>query len=415
MHRSLIIAFNNWFGSARIPGALRSAGFEVGMFCRSGTYAASASAVEARITVPSLVPDLRVYRQLLAFSQSFRPELLIVGDEITGRFLQWAWRRGQNSRASADEREFARLVERSRGIPEYFGVYVRKHLSCRQAMKAGFELPRHERVRRRADALRFAATHGYPVVLKQDSGFAGGGVAVCRDGRELRRALREYCPYRPEARMREWARLAVRNSIHGVGRPPHTPVMVQKFVAGRSAMHVFAAWNGTYLGGFTALKHKMHPQVTGPASVIEFVAAPEIEHKARAFVSTIGYAGYGSLDFLIHEDGTPYFLEFNSRLVPAVHLGARVGVDLQAALAAALEQREYETALREPGRRVALFPVEVRRAPRGEFMRRDVLDAPWEDECLLEAMLRDLPPEQQQAVAALRSSRPDASTAVADS
>lgn len=415
MHRALIIAFNNWFGSARIPGALRSAGFEVGMFCRRGTYAASASSVDARLTQPSPVPDMRVYRQLLAFSKSFRPELLILGDEITARFLQWAWRRGQNARASGDEREFARLVERSRGVPEYYGVYVRKHLSCKLAMKAGFELPRHERVRRRADALRFAATHGYPVVLKQDSGFAGGGVEVCRDERELRRALREFCPYRPERRIREWARLAVANSIHGVGRPPHTPVIVQKFVPGRSAMHIFAAWNGTYLGGFTALKHKTHPDITGPASVIEFVAAPEIEQKARAFVSRIGYAGYGSLDFLIHENGTPYFLEFNSRLVPAAHLGAKVGVDLQAALAAALERREYAAVLREPGRRFALFPPEVGRAPHGEFMRREVLDVPWEDECLLDAILRDLPPEQRQAVAALRSSRPGGSTPNADS
>jgi hypothetical protein len=81
-------------------------------------------------------------------------------------------------------------------------------------------------------------------------------------------------------------------------------------------------------------------------------------------------------------------------MVPATHTGARVGVDLAAALAAAVESRDWTGPTDTPvenERTLALFPQEWRRDRTSSDLQQRPTDAPWDDPALFRAMLR-LPP-----------------------
>jgi hypothetical protein len=84
-------------------------------------------------------------------------------------------------------------------------------------------------------------------------------------------------------------------------------------------------------------------------------------------------------------------IEINRRMLPATHGGALVGVDLAAALFAAVHGREW-AGPRDlppgPGARLALFPQEWYRDDESAWLRRLPADAPWHDPALLAAMVR---------------------------
>jgi hypothetical protein len=91
------------------------------------------------------------------------------------------------------------------------------------------------------------------------------------------------------------------------------------------------------------------------------------------------------------DTATRYLIEINRRMVPATHTGAHVGVDLAAALAAILAEREWTGPVDLPSgseRALALFPQEWLRDRSSPDLVTLPTDAPWDEPALFQAMLQ---------------------------
>jgi hypothetical protein len=172
--------------------------------------------------------------------------------------------------------------------------------------------------------------------------------------------------------LKEW-RLAQANGVSAV-----------RFVPGMVAMRAVAAWRGEVVAGLSTVRELVHPPL-GPATLVRRIEHAEMDATARALVRRWGASGFLSFDFIIGaQDGQAYLLECNPRPVPITHLGAPVlGVDLCAALAAAMQGRPAPAPESAHHERVALFPQEWRRDPSSPWLREVYHDVPWDDPPLL--------------------------------
>ena len=101
--------------------------------------------------------------------------------------------------------------------------------------------------------------------------------------------------------------------------------------------------------------------------------------------------GFFAAQFIVEERTRQlYLLEISRRVTPGHHSGALVGVDLCAALHAALTgERSNVPQDLPPGfeRTLAQFPQEWLRDPESPYLMEFPLDAPWDDPDLLDAMV----------------------------
>jgi hypothetical protein len=102
----------------------------------------------------------------------------------------------------------------------------------------------------------------------------------------------------------------------------------------------------------------------------------------------LGSTGFIGFDFMIESStGHAYLLECNPRPIPSCHLGARVGVDLCDALAAALRGDDAPRAAACREEVIALFPQEWQRDPAALAAFGGFVDAPQDDPMLMRYMV----------------------------
>jgi hypothetical protein len=110
------------------------------------------------------------------------------------------------------------------------------------------------------------------------------------------------------------------------------------------------------------------------------------DHSAPAFDR-----GFFAAQFIVHAHTRDvYLLEISRRVTPGHHRGSLVGVDLCAALYAALTGGPSTVPRDLPvnfERTVAQFPQEWLRDTESKYLRDCPIDAPWDDPDLLEAMV----------------------------
>jgi hypothetical protein len=126
--------------------------------------------------------------------------------------------------------------------------------------------------------------------------------------------------------------------------------------------------------------------------VVEFVGIPAVAEATRALAAGLAIHGFAGAQFLLDPDsGRPLLVEINRRMLPATHSGSRMGIDLAAALAAAMRGEGWGGPIDlpvGPGLRLALFPQEWYREPSSHWLRELPSDLPWHDPGLIEAMTR---------------------------
>ena len=102
--------------------------------------------------------------------------------------------------------------------------------------------------------------------------------------------------------------------------------------------------------------------------------------------------GLLGLELIVHERTLePYLLEINRRITPGTHRGAYFGLDLCAALYAALHGKPSPSRTDlDVGEEdmVAHFPQEWLRDPDSPNLRKLRVDVPWDEPELIEAMLK---------------------------
>jgi len=369
--RALIFLLSpKWMGISRLPQSLLRAGFQVATLSPAGSFLSKTRYAHRHVVMS---PKANVLEFLLGVIGDAKPDLIIPGCEAAVHFLHQLERgyfEGDSSDVykNSDIASVRALVRRSLGAPENYSVALSKHALLAKARVVGLRAPEELEVYSVQDALAFAQTHGYPVVLKKEYGAAGRGVRICNNDAEIKAGLQALATI--------------------FTRPESSRVMVQQFIRGYPVMQVFSAMSGKILERMTVVKEFCHPAPTGPSCVVRFIEAPEMNEITNTLLAALGFSGYGSLEFIVDENSQLAFLmEMNARPCPISHLGHLVGRDITRALYCHLTGDHYEQTMPSNNpERIALFPQEWLRDPQSPLLTQIYHDVPWDDPELLRAL-----------------------------
>ena len=237
-----------------------------------------------------------------------------------------------------------------------------------------------------AEAEAFAATHGYPLAVKRPHSSAGEGVRIVADQAALASAMNALAAPSP-------GDLETADS----GR-----LVLQKVIVGQRFHQEVAAWQGRALAACAGdCLEPREGDAGSPATVVRFRDIPELRELPQRLVAAFGISGLVTLECVIEAGtGVPCLVEVNRRIGPATHYGAVLGVDLCAALRAAMRAEPVSAPMQasgsasacmglEPGKErvFVAFPGEWLRDAASPWLRKHPVDMPWDDPRLLEAML----------------------------
>lgn len=354
-----------WVAASRLPERLAGQGAQVSVICPEGALISYARPIHQLVTFQAPPPLLPLVSALHKALQESPPDLIVPGDDDARQVLHTLHaqltERGQDSRTRA-------LIEASLGDPRQFPAVGQK--SALLALQAqGLPMPQTIRPASLEEALEFAAQVGGNTVLKRDVGAGGTGVAHCPDEDSLRAAF-----------------LAASAAPAGTGG-----LLLQRWVTGQTVSCNFAAWRGRLLGACVNLRERVHPAPFGVVSLARQLPDHPAQALAERVVAHFGLSGLGSVQFLLDgEGGAPLVMELNSRVTPLSTASRAFGVDLVAALLAALRGDAAPVSEAPRYERVALFPNEWQRDPQsGALSDPGVFhDVPWAQPDLLAATLQ---------------------------
>ena len=381
----LIFTTEDWAGIARLPKALQEAGFRVATLSGNQSLLTKSGFIDQRFSLPDRRKGRAIYESLVKTMATWRPPLVIPGDDPAVQFLQRIATKVGSGKIRHQHDESVNTIAFSLGDSRYFLATSSKPHTQSVARDLGIKIPAGVLVRKLTDAMRFAGEHGYPVVLKQSVGYAGTGVRICSGPAELQVAFDEL--RRKFVLAKRLARTLLGDRLESYWFGEDSSLSAQVFVRGAPAMFNMVAMNGTLLAGFTAVKERISPPPAGPSSVIRFADRPDVASSASAFVRKVGYTGFGSFDFVLdHETGSATLLEFNARPTPVAHLGGYAGTDLCQALFASMGgSPDARQAERRRESVIALFPQEYLRDASSPYFSSAFHDVPSGDPDLLQA------------------------------
>jgi predicted ATP-grasp superfamily ATP-dependent carboligase len=374
----LLVTFGmDYIAPARMPGELKRAGFKVALLAPRGALCTQTRHVDSL----NLMPDeqsLPAWIEALAeLARATRARLLLPGDDATVQVLMQITREPLPALRPGVQTELVALIRSSLGDPAGYLDSIDKGRLARRARTLGLPVPPGETVAGADDAVRVAAAVGYPVVVRPMTGSSARGVRVCGSATEVRAAMENL----PESSA------LVPAGTHRA--------LVQHMIRGQPINRPALAWEGREIAGFCRLRVRPPPELPGFGSVSRYAVLPDVAALNRRLLQGLGASGFVATEFRLDAaTGTPYLIEINRRMVPAAHTGARVGVDLAAALATVIASEEWTGATDLPvenERTLALFPQEWLRDRTSSDLQQRPTDAPWDDPALFRAMLR-LPP-----------------------
>ena len=168
------------------------------------------------------------------------------------------------------------------------------------------------------DVLSFGEEHGYPIAIKAAGGGGGRGLKVAASPEEVPAAL-ESASREAEAYFGYGAVYLERY----LPRPKHVEVQVLAEAAGK------AMWLGARDCSLQRRHQKLVEETPPP---LHSDKVPAMGDAAVRVANACGYVNAGTVEFLVDEDGSFYFLEINARLQVEHTITEQVlGVDLVAA------------------------------------------------------------------------------------
>ena len=369
----LVSTATTWFGTARMPRALVHAGFDVALLAPKDSLAGKSRFVGRIGQVPENATPRDWIHAFAATVKATAPRVVIPCDDMAFRLLALLVQSPPDDMVPGLQLQLGALIRESLGDPKYYGTSIEKTLLAPAARAFGVRVPEHAVVSDFAGADAFAAAHGFPVVLKRSHSTAGDEAAIVDDRAALERAFGELVDAVP------------------LDRPGTGGWLIQQHIRGHISYENVAAWQGKRLAGFAVDRPVAHGDVKSPAAVIRWFNSPDLRDISQRLVSGFGMSGLFATECVIDErTGRAYLIEINRRLTPGMHVGARIDVDLGAALHAALTgtapTSRSDPAPGEEGIGVH-FPQEWLRDPESSFLRDYPVDVPWDDPDLLDAMV----------------------------
>ena len=371
----LVVTESQWFGTARAPGALSRAGFEVNVLAPKGSLVTQSQHIKR---IAYLEPQTTTQQWLHAFAAMVRataPLLVLPGDDVAYRLLQALVLAPPEDMQPVLREQLTTLVKASLGDPDCYRTSVEKTRLPAAAQALGVRVPGYTLVHTLDEARAFAAAHGYPVVLKLNQSTGGNGVELISGDSELERAF---------------------FALGSANKPDFDGTMVrhlliQKQISGKVRFQNVAAWHGRIVAAWIVERVIAYPEPKGPSSVNRYYHDAQIRDFSERIVAGFGMTGLFSIEYIVDaQSGDAYLLEINRRITPGSHAGRIVNVDLCAALFAAATSTPMTTRPDlEPGEEhhVAKFPQEWLRDMNSPYLDQCRIDAPWDDPVLFEAML----------------------------
>ena len=371
----LVSTATRWYGTARVPRALAKAGFDVTLLTPRNSLAERSRHVSRVAYLPDAATSLQWIHAFAGVVKAVAPVQAIPCDDTAFRLMS-ALALSPPAQLRPDlHAELAQLIRQSLGDPGHYRESVDKTLLPPAAERAGVRVPAYAVVSTLEEAESFAGARGYPVVVKRPYSSAGDGVRIAADRAALVSAMSALAAPNPADLEPEASRR----------------VLVQQFIKGHIRYQNVAAWQGRMLAGYAGDRLQAFGDATTPATVIRQHDSPELDEFSRRLVESLGMSGLFGSEYLVEEGtGTQYLVEINRRITPATHYGAVLGVDLCAALRAAMRGEPMPTRSgMDPGeeRILVAFPGEWLRDPASPWLRKHPVDIPWDDPGLLEAML----------------------------
>ncbi|HUM02088.1 MAG TPA: acetyl-CoA carboxylase biotin carboxylase subunit [Thermoanaerobaculia bacterium] len=151
------------------------------------------------------------------------------------------------------------------------------------------------------DALTLAGRMGYPVLLKAVAGGGGRGMRLARSDRELAAAF--------ELATSEAERAFGNGAVYlekYLGEPRHIEIQIFGDSQGRVV----------HLGERECSLQRRHQKVLeeAPSPALTGDLRRRMGEAAVAAAQAVGYVGAGTIEFLLDEDGSFYFMEMNTRI-----------------------------------------------------------------------------------------------------
>ena len=357
-----------------MPRAFARAGFEVVLLTPRHSLAEKSRFV-ARIE--HLEDNATPQMWLNAFvrvADEWAPRLVVPCDDLAFRLLAMLALTPPDELPSARRLKLAVLIRESLGEPAHYRESVDKLLLPAAAAALGVRMPPCAIAVTLDEALDFAASHGYPVVLKRSHSTGGDGVEICGSGEQLAHAF---------ASLSNFTGLDCGDTV--VGR-----VLVQAHIAGRVMGHTFLSWRGNVLTGYAGERMAIGPNDKGPNTVMRYHHDPQLYSEVAKLARGFGMTGIAAPEFVVEfGTGDAYLLEINRRLVGGAHRGSDFNVDHAAALHAALHGKTIPTraSLDDGEEQMSVhFPQEWLRDPQSRWLRDYPVDLPWDDPGLLRAL-----------------------------
>ncbi len=326
--------------------------------------------------VGHLGPNTTWHQWVFAFAAMVKatsPRVVLPCDDTAVRLMQALVLTPPEDLQPALRLELGSLISESLGTPAHYRASIDKTLISPAAHALGIRVPAFAVVSDLGEAQRFALQHAFPVVVKRDHSSAGQGVAICADAAALSAAFETLG--QPDG-------LALGDARDG-------ELLVQAHIPGRIHYHNSVAWQGVLLAGQAS--EQLAATARGPASAVRYYQSPVLRAMSATVAAGFGISGVYVPEFVIHEDtGDAYLLEINRRMTHGTHRGAAFGVDLGAALFAAVNGLPSPTRPDlDPGEEhfTVHFPLEWTRDPGSRYLRKYPVDVPWDEPELLEAIV----------------------------
>jgi hypothetical protein len=365
---------SDYIAPARMPFELRRAGFRVALLAPRDALASHTAFLDRVGYFPE---DVRLFEWVCIVAGAIRatdPALVLPGDDITLRTLMQLVLDPPTGLDAETLDELGVVIRRSLGDPSGWLDSIDKSRLFELARRHGIAVADGAIATSEERAVAIAGELGCPVIVRSAFGTAGSGAARCESAGAIRAAMRGF---------------ATPDTWVPQGEPRF---VVQRWIAGAVVTRASVAWNGRELCGVTRGRLETYPSPLGSASVVEFAGIPAVTGATDTLFSQVGMHGLVGTQFIIDaKTRIPHLIEVNRRMLPATHAGTLVGIDLAAALFAAVGGQEWagpKDLPAGPGKRLALFPQEWYRDEGSSWLRTLPSDAPWHDPKLFAAMLR---------------------------
>ncbi len=188
---------------------------------------------------------------------------------------------------------------------ESYNTVADKGLSYKHALRNGVDYPRTAYPEHLSDIFISTENLRYPLIVKPVKSNGGRGIVIVEDKNDLEKAYLEVC--------KEY---------------PH-PV-IQEYIGDGEMYDVVLLYNSKsqLRAHYIQKQVRKFPLITGPSSVQESVAYPEMMEIALKYMEGLEWYGIADLEFMVKKDTEEIlFIELNGRFWNSLQMGIYAEVD----------------------------------------------------------------------------------------